>query len=86
MNKKDTVAELYALVADVFGVTPAEINDSVGPKDIETWDSLGQLKLIAALESHYRFTFEISEIFEILTVGALRRILTQKGKVSNATS
>lgn len=67
--------DLYKIIADVFKMKTEDIHDNLGPRDIETWDSLGQLKLISALESRYRVTFEIAEMFEILTIGDIKRIL-----------
>ena len=60
--------DLYKIVSEVFEIEINGINDEHGPDDIEKWDSLGQLSLISSLESHYRTTFEIEEIFEIFTI------------------
>ena len=81
MEKIVQTSELYKIIADVFQVDVQKLNDNLGPDDIEKWDSLGQLALISTLENHYRMTFEIEEIFEILTIGDIKRILTKRGKL-----
>lgn len=76
-----TIDELHKMIAEVFQIRPEEIKDTLGPDDIEVWDSLGQLRLIAALEAHYKIMLEISEIFEIFTIGDIKRLLVKKGKM-----
>lgn len=71
--------DLYKIIGEVFEVKSEDVNDNLGPDDIERWDSLGQLKLVVALETRYRITFEIAEIFEMLTVGDIKKLLRKKG-------
>ena len=71
------------IMADVFDMKIKDIHDHLGPCDIETWDSLGQLRLVAALERHYRLSFEITEMFEMLTIGDIKTILRKKGEKIN---
>lgn len=71
--------DLYKTIADVFRTKVEDIRDDLGPGDIENWDSLGQMRLICALETRYRITFEIAEMFEIFTVGDIKKILARKG-------
>ena len=71
--------DIYGIIAEVFRVKREDVHDNLGPEDIESWDSLGQLALISALESHYRTTFEIEEIFEIVKVRDIKRLLAKRG-------
>lgn len=73
--------DLHRIVAEVFKIEMADVRDEMGSQDIEAWDSLGQLKLIAALEKHYGMRFEISEVFEIFCIADIRRIIQQKGLI-----
>lgn len=81
MEKKLLISidDFYKIISQVFGVEVSDINDDLGPNDIETWDSLGQLNMIVALEEHYKITFEVKEVFEIFTLGDVKRILAKKG-------
>lgn len=73
------VDELYSIIAEVFDIKTASVRDDLGPNDVPGWDSLGQLKLVAELEARYRIIFETTEIFEIFTVGDIKRLLAKKG-------
>ena len=73
------VSDLESIAARVFGLELGTVHYELGPEDVLTWDSLGQLDLIVALEKHYGLRFEIEEIFEIFTLGDIARILAAKG-------
>lgn len=70
--------DLHAIVADVFDVPAEHVTPSLGPEDVERWDSLGQLALIEAVEGHFGVRFEVEEVFEIFTVGDIERLLQAK--------
>lgn len=70
--------DLYKIISEVFEIDINDINDELGPSEIEAWDSLGQLRLISALESHYKVTFEIAEIFEIFKIKDIARLLKKR--------
>ena len=60
-------------------IEPNEIKMEMGPNDTEIWDSLKQLEIIKALEDEFKVSFEITEIFEIMSIGDIYKILKRKG-------
>lgn len=72
---------LYKIISEVFEIDINDINDELGPNEIETWDSLGQLRLISALEAHYKVTFEIAEIFKIFKIKDIVKLLKKRGLI-----
>ena len=79
MNTDNNKSDLYIIVADTFEVDVKTVDDNTSSEDIKKWDSLGQLQLLAAIESFYSINFEISEIFQIFNLGDIRKILIKKG-------
>ena len=71
--------ELYQIISETFEININDIEEELGPDEIETWDSLCQLRLIEAIEEHYKITFEIAEIFEIFKIGDIVRLLKKRG-------
>ena len=71
----DKVAKI---IAEVFKIGSEKIKTEMTPDDIELWDSLGQLFLINRLEGEFGITFEIQEIFEIMSIGDIYSILERK--------
>lgn len=59
--------EIKAIMADVLGIEPAMIDDSASMETIESWDSLAQINIVAALEQRFGVTFEVSEIEMMLS-------------------
>jgi len=70
---------LYNIIKNIFKIEEDCLCDDLGPGDIEAWDSLGQMNLIAAIEKEFGFKFEIAEMFEIYTIGDIKTILERKG-------
>ena len=47
--------------------------------DVDTWDSLIHMELIAAVESRFELQLNFDEIVAMKTVGEIKRVLTEKG-------
>ena len=48
------------------------------PNDIEGWDSMAHLNLIAAVQSRFGIKFETKELRRIRTVGDLAQLIDSK--------
>ena len=59
--------EIKAIMADVLGIEPGMIDDDASMETIESWDSLAQINIVAALEQRFGVTFEVSEIETMLS-------------------
>lgn len=70
--------KLNKIISSVFEIKEDEIKDNFGPGDIAEWDSLSQFVLISEIETHYKITLDIEEIFRIMTIGDIRSVLKEK--------
>lgn len=70
---------LVALLADIFGLRPAEIHSGLEKKDVGTWDSLKQMDLVVTLEREYKILLNIQDILRMVTVTNIIEILREKG-------
>ena len=66
------------IIAKVFEINSEKIMPEMTPDDIERWDSLGQLMLISDLEKEFNIVFDMNEIFEIVNIGDIYKILKRK--------
>ena len=64
------------IISDTFNVN--NIEEDHTPDDIEDWDSLGQLKLINNLEEELGILFTMEEIFQILAIKDIYKIIQKK--------
>jgi acyl carrier protein len=75
------IEELFASVLDVPAAT---LTEHSSPATIKNWNSLGHLRLIAAMEDVYGITFSSGEIRTIKSLGGARALLQAKGALVTA--
>lgn len=62
---------VYNTVARVFSIEREKVDINSSNETIESWDSLGQLQLIMALESEFNTRFKTNEIPKLTSVRKL---------------
>ena len=63
---------------DVFDLDDLEISDKTTAKDVADWDSLSHIRLVVAIEKHYKIRFSTAEIESFDNVGAMVRCIAAK--------
>lgn len=72
----NNLEKLNKVLCDVFDFKNLEdINDNLGPDDIENWDSLGHVELITSLEEIFDISLEVVDISRMYTIGGIKKIL-----------
>lgn len=71
--------DFHALFAKILKIPADQISDDLSPETATTWDSLAMVDLIVAVEEKYKITLGHEELMQFTSVGALRRLLEQKG-------
>ena len=66
-------------VSDVFGVPAGEVTADSSPQSVESWDSMGHLNLILALEQSFGVQFSPEEIAAMTSVRLAAETLSRKG-------
>lgn len=67
------------VIAKVFGMPVAEVNDDTSNKTIDAWDSYGHLTLILELEATYGVSLSPEEVFNIISVRSVKQTLVAHG-------
>lgn len=75
MKVKENV--LKGVLAKVFKVEAALIDDESSMDNVENWDSLNHLKLVLALEEELNVSFSEEESVEILSFALIKEILKE---------
>ena len=70
---------LRQTVGEVLGVNPYLLSDESSPSTISSWDSLGHLNLVIALEQEFEVNLSADEVLAMRNMGSIRRILQQSG-------
>ena len=74
MNKE----KLNKIFCDVFNDENIIITDDTTAEDIEDWDSLSNITLIAEIEDAFNIEFSMQELMNIKNVGAMINIINKK--------
>ena len=74
---------LESLLADVLQIPIATITDELSMKDLEVWDSLKHMELIATIEDRLDIQLTFDEIVAMRSVGDIKRVLNGRGKVTS---
>ena len=74
----NTLKRLEVIFKDVFDDDSLVLNRETNADDIEDWDSLAQINLIAACEKEFGLRFEIDEIVVLANVGDMVDLIESK--------
>lgn len=66
------------IVAELFELDPAAVDDALTPEDVELWDSMNHLRLVSAVEEEFRIKLSMQEIESIRSLAALRALIEQR--------
>jgi acyl carrier protein len=79
-----TVQQAFAWIENIFEAPVESINLETTSEDIEAWDSLGVLNLMAALDEEFGIQLEDDEIEKLKTVKDVLAVLSHYGKLEAA--
>lgn len=74
-----TFQKLQQTIAATLKVSPAEVTESTRDQDLASWDSLGQVNLIMALEQEFGVYVEVEEFGNLNSVPAILAYLAKQG-------
>jgi acyl carrier protein len=67
--------ELNTLFQKVFRIKDLEINPDWSASNIDGWDSLNHMKLIAEIEAHFQLAFSYREVKGLTTISDLIQLV-----------
>lgn len=78
----DTKQQILSTLEDIFEDTFIEgdydFSEDLSSEDMEEWDSLSQIRLLTAIEDHYDFQFDITQIEDLVDVASIASAIEQK--------
>lgn len=78
MDRQKIIDRLTEVFRDVFDDEELVIGDSTTADDIEDWDSLEHISLIAAVEKAFKMRFTMKEVSGMKNVGEMISILCER--------
>jgi acyl carrier protein len=80
MSPDEIQQKLTAVFRDVFDNDKLEISDSTTARDIEDWDSISHITLIAAVETTFGVSFNTRDVKNLANVGDFKRLIATRVK------
>ncbi|MBQ8945630.1 MAG: acyl carrier protein [Lachnospiraceae bacterium] len=77
MTREEIYADLNEVFRDVFDDESITVNDETTSDDIEDWDSLEHINLIAAVEQQFGIKFNMGQIVTMKNVGEMVNIIEE---------
>lgn len=75
---ENLLAEVNIIFRDVLENDTLQINMETSAQNIENWDSLNHVMLIAAIENKFDISFELDEMIEFKNVGDILNAIKSK--------
>ena len=73
--------ELQPIFQDVFDDENLIVTKELSAADVEDWDSLAQIRIVAAMEKHFNIKFAFGELKELKNVGEMITVI--QGKITS---
>lgn len=78
MSREEIYEQLNEVFRDVFDDDTIEVNDQTTSRDIEDWDSLEHINLIAAIETQFGMNFTMGQVVTMKNVGEMVDIISSQ--------
>jgi acyl carrier protein len=69
---------LHEVFRQVFANPKLDLKPDMTPNDIDGWDSMAHVNLVAAVELRFKIKFDSKELRRIKTVGDLGQLIDDK--------
>lgn len=78
MSREEIFKRLNEVFQDVFDDETIEVNDDTTAEDIDDWDSLEHINLIAAIELQFGMKFTMGQVVTMKNVGEMVDIISSQ--------
>lgn len=78
MSREEVFEKLNEVFRDVFDDESIVVTETTTAEDIEEWDSLEHINLIAAVEQEFGIKFNMGQVVSMKNVGEMADIITNQ--------
>ena len=75
MTREEVITKLNEVFRDVFDDDTICVNENTTSADIEDWDSLEHINLLAAVEQEFGMKFNMGQVVSMKNVGEMADII-----------
>lgn len=78
MENTDNIRKLTEIFRNVFGNQSLELTNDLTANDVDNWDSLTHMILIAEVEDEFSIKFKLKDLNKMKNVGEMINIINSK--------
>ena len=78
MTQQEIYKKLNEIFKDILDLEDIQLTSGMTADDVEGWDSLTHIGLIASIEEEFKVKFTVNEIVNMHNVGDLVEMIEQK--------
>ena len=78
MSREEVFVKLNEVFRDVFDDERITVTDATTANDIDDWDSLEHINLLAAIEQEFGMKFNMGQVVSMKNVGEMADIIISK--------
>ena len=71
--------KLQNLLIEILLIDENQYRDDYGPDEIETWDSLATISIVAAVEKEFSYEMSPEEMASLESIGDIKDVLRSRG-------
>jgi acyl carrier protein len=75
MESSSIDSQLTTLVAGFLHLEPGQLSAESAAGDFPQWDSFAHANLIMEVERHFRVTFDVEDVLEMVSLGDIASVL-----------
>lgn len=78
MNRQEIIEKLTPIFRNVLNLKDLTLTADLNPDDVETWDSMANMTIVAEVQEAFNVKFSLKEMVKFINVGSLVEILESK--------
>ena len=78
MTKEQILEKIQDILRDIFDDDELTVTETTCAADVEGWDSLQQISIIAAIEYEFKVKFSLTDMKNAENVGQLADVIAQR--------
>lgn len=80
MNREEVLGGIQTIIRDVLDDDEIVLSDDTTANDIDGWDSIQNIIIMATIEEKFGIKFQVEENRQIVNVGTLVDLVVKKSK------
>lgn len=78
MTKQEIIEKQTTILREVFNDDSLEVTEQTSANDVDDWDSMTHMQVIAATEKEFGMRFALGELASLKNVGDMAELILKK--------